>query len=135
MAKRRKKSDSKLLGDKLDKLWSLCVKLRALGRCEKCGRTENLNSHHVFTRHNYSTRWDLSNGFCLCAKCHKFDRFSAHNAPTEFGQWAISQRGQDWHDALALKAHDVTKPNRFKILMVLEAVKKGFQNTKGVIGE
>ena len=56
---------------KLDKLWSLLVKHRAGWRCEYCGSREKvLNSHHIYSRSNRSTRWDLENGVCLCGKHH-----------------------------------------------------------------
>ena len=107
MAKR--KSKRKQMTDRLDKLWSHAVKQRVGFKCEYCGKESYLNSHHVFSRSNFSTRWDLSNGFCLCAGCHTLKNFSAHKAPLEFAEWMIEQRGQEWYDDLKRRAHMVIK--------------------------
>src|SRR6056297_2230505 len=54
---------------KLDRLWSKIIKRD--GKCAYCGNTENLTPHHIFTRSNFSVRWDLDNGVCLYFKCHR----------------------------------------------------------------
>ena len=36
------------LDGKLDDAWSLLVKLEAGNKCEVCGITTTLNSHHIF---------------------------------------------------------------------------------------
>ena len=92
-----------------DDLWSEIVKLRASGRCEMCGKNSYLNSHHIFSRNNYSTRWDISNGVCLCAGCHTLTTNSAHKAPADFVEWIKAKRGLGWYDDLRVKAHDIVK--------------------------
>ena len=62
---------------KCDKLWAIIV--RSIGHCEVCGKTENLNAHHLIGRGNYKYRYDLDNGLCLCVGHHMFNRdISAH---------------------------------------------------------
>ena len=78
--KRKGKSPTRKLAEYMDKLWSEIVKIRAGHKCEYCGSTKNLNSHHVFTRVNASLRWDVDNGVCLCADHHRFNREAVHNA-------------------------------------------------------
>ena len=91
---------------KLDALWSKLVRERD-GMCMYCRGTENLNAHHIFSRSNYSTRWDLENGICLDAKCHTFSsKFSAHKTPTEFTYWLEKLKGREFIDKLRLKAHE-----------------------------
>ena len=51
-----------------DRFFSLII--RARGRCEKCGRTENLQCAHIFSRRYSTTRCDEANAWCLCAGCH-----------------------------------------------------------------
>jgi hypothetical protein len=68
---------------RLDNLWRDVVKLRAGKKCERCGRTEELHSHHIFERTNFPTRWDLDNGICLCALCHSI----AHKYDDVFKLW------------------------------------------------
>lgn len=88
----------------LDELWSKIVKDRAGNKCEYCGKTEYLNSHHIFSRSNHSVRWDVENGVCLCAGHHVLSSFSAHKAPLEFAEWLKETRGEGWYDELRRKA-------------------------------
>ena len=49
--------------------WSKEVKKKNI--CEKCGSKDNLHAHHIFSwQDNVTSRIDLSNGICLCKKCH-----------------------------------------------------------------
>lgn len=66
-AKVRKTPRSKLRR-MADKLWSGIV--RAAGKCRLCGSQERLQAAHGFSRRYLGTRWDLRNGWCLCAGCH-----------------------------------------------------------------
>ena len=91
---------------RLDDLWSLAVKLRAGSRCEMCFRTRALNSHHFFSRRYMGLRWDVENGFCLCADCHIN---TAHHRPSVFVLKAIKQRGEEWHNRLLLKTQQIYK--------------------------
>lgn len=88
----------------VDKLWSILVKLNAGGKCEYCGKYEGLNSHHIFSRSNRATRWDEQNGVCLCVSHHVFGTFSAHKAPIEFAEWLKEKRGEQWYEALRIRA-------------------------------
>ena len=100
------------------------VKERAGYKCEYCGKTEYLNSHHVFSRTNYSVRWDVNNGVCLCAGHHVLGNFSAHKAPLEFADWLKGKRGEEWYGKLLLKAKKVVPS------MDLEQVKKDLVKQK-----
>jgi 5-methylcytosine-specific restriction endonuclease McrA len=105
----RKRKDWKLMPTKgkntsLDNLWRDCIRERAGGACEYCGKTTSLNSHHIFSRSNYNVRWDLSNGICLCVGHHIFGNFSAHKSPLEFCEWLKEVRGNDWYEALRIAA-------------------------------
>jgi hypothetical protein len=84
-----KKSDIK----KLDKIWS--EKIRSKGKCELCGKSDNLNSHHIIGRRNFSLRWSVPNGVCLCSGCHVFNRLSAHQDPLYFHQRLTELRPKD----------------------------------------
>lgn len=93
----------------LDVLWSKLVRHRAGNRCEYCGSTKGLNAHHIFSRANYSTRWDIDNGVSVCVAHHVFGNDSFHKAPIEMLEWIKSVRGQEWYDALRVRASDKTK--------------------------
>lgn len=105
-SKRIKKQSSKgYLIKKLDDKWSLEVKERAGHKCEYCGKTTTLNSHHIFSRSNRAVRHDLDNGVCLCVCHHTFcSNFSAHKTPTEFVEWIKEKRGKEWYQRLRTKA-------------------------------
>jgi len=101
----KKQSSKGYLTKKLDDKWSREVKEKANFKCEICGKTETLNSHHVFSRSNRKVRHDLENGVCLCAKHHLFDiSLSAHKAPIEFLEKMKEIRGEKWYERLRQKA-------------------------------
>ena len=67
------KQNSKLnkeIIDKLDHLWSLKVKERDNFKCQLCGSSYNISSHHIIKRGHFITRWDILNGITLCVNCH-----------------------------------------------------------------
>ncbi len=99
--KKTKKPTIKSLKKKLDILWAGLVKLRAGGKCEICGKTTNLNSHHIVSRHNLIFRWDLRCGCCLCVGHHKFANESAHLDPIWFIGWVKENREKDYEYLLA----------------------------------
>jgi len=90
--------------DKLDKLWGKLVKVG--GVCEHCGvMAKKLDPHHIFSRSNLNTRWDLDNGCCLCSGCHTLSSsFSAHKTPLEFVDWLYKTKGEAFIDNLRKKA-------------------------------
>jgi hypothetical protein len=114
---------------KLDDAWSLLVKLRAGNKCEYCGKTTTLNSHHIFSRSNRSVRWDPINGICLCVAHHTFSsKFSAHKAPVEFTLWLTESKGQDFIDRLRIKANSVSKLHKFEKELLLKELQKEIED-------
>lgn len=98
------KRENKSLPKKADFLWAKVV--RQVWACAYCGKAENLNAHHIFSRHNKSVRWDLENWICLCSWCHVFsDKFSAHKTPTDFTYWLEKQYSREWLETLGRKAN------------------------------
>ena len=97
LGKKKKKITDKVLDD----LWSLRVKERDGFKCVVCGKTSGLNSHHIYSRSNFSTRWDINNGVTLCVSHHVFgNELSAHKTPTEFTEWLIEKYGKPFLDDL-----------------------------------
>lgn len=110
---------------KLDDAWSLLVKLIAGMKCEVCGKTHPLNSHHIFSRSNRSVRWDAKNGVCLCVGCHTFSsKFSAHKTPTEFTIWLYEKKGEEFMDVLRIKANSISKLHKFEKEILLQELRK-----------
>ncbi len=107
-----KKRNKKTLEKKLDNKWAEAIKFRAGFKCEYCGKRENLNSHHIFTRSRKATRWELNNGCCLCVGCHTFSsKFSAHKTPIEFTHWLEKTRGVKWLETLQQMSNEVYRPS------------------------
>jgi len=53
--------------------WSKLVKIRDNYKCQICGSTKNLESHHIIYKKNYPLlSFNINNGITLCRfKCHK----------------------------------------------------------------
>ena len=82
---RRTKSDRSKRIQLLDTLFSEAVRIRDHYTCQYCGNaTKSAQTHHIFTRQNFSTRYDMVNGVTLCFYCH---RYRAHGG-SEFTYWA-----------------------------------------------
>jgi endogenous inhibitor of DNA gyrase (YacG/DUF329 family) len=106
----------------VDVLWAKLVKILAGNKCEYCGITTYLNSHHIFSRTNHSVRWDENNGVCLCAKHHVLGSFSAHKAPLEFAEWLKDKRGDTWYNELRIKAK-ITLTEKIDYMKIHEELK------------
>lgn len=87
----------------LDTLFSEAVRIRDNYVCQYCGNTtKSAQTHHIFTRQNFSTRYDMGNGVTLCFYCH---RYRAHGG-SEFTYWAE----RTWLGMKAFeKLHDRTR--------------------------
>lgn len=111
---------------KLDSAWSKLVKLRAGNKCEYCGtQTGQLHSHHIFSRQNKSTRWDVKNGIALCASHHVLSSsFSAHKTPMEFTEWLKEYKSSDFVDRLRIKSKSVSKIALFEKELFLKELQK-----------
>ena len=115
---------------KLDQAWALLVKLKAGNKCEipRCGKTK-LDSHHIFTRRNKSTRWEVMNGVCLCAWHHTLNsKFSAHATPVTFTEWLYETKGEDYMQLLRIKANQTSKLHPFEKELLLKELQKEIEN-------
>lgn len=101
------KTPEKFKKNMADGLWAALIKARAGFKCEYCGKEQGLNAHHIFSRSNMATRWDVNNGISLCVSHHVFGKFSAHKAPLEFAEWIIENRGQVWYEELKRKSKTI----------------------------
>lgn len=112
LADRKKNPNSKYWREKADEAWA--EEIKKVGHCEHCKSTVNqLSAHHIIARVRLRFRHDLSNGVCLCSRCHAFDpaisphidSFSAEN----FLQWLRDERpGQfAWYEE---NKHDKRQP-------------------------
>lgn len=117
---REKKTNSDSgLNKQLDSLWSEAVHLRDKV-CRICGDKKG-QAHHIFTRKNFSTRWNLENGILLCFNHHKN---MAHEKPLDFFDWLQKQAGQDWIDDLRTKAKKTVKFTKEEKKEMIDGLKK-----------
>ena len=103
-----KKLTGKAINKLLDKYWKLAVRVRYDGKCVYCGKTDYINTHHIFGRINHATRWLLDNGICLCPFHHTLGSFSAHQNP-EFVEWIKQFIGIEKYNELMIKANTIKK--------------------------
>lgn len=93
MASKRKKKTRQR--KKLLKQWS--DEVRACGHCMICGRTDFLQAHHILPKEYYHEfQFVVINGVCLCPKCHKFGKWSAHKNPVWFTEWLRKNRPEQY---------------------------------------
>ena len=118
--KRKKKTSKKKLEDELDEAWSKLVKLKAGKKCEVCGKTKYLNSHHIYSRGKHSVRWNTENGICLCVGHHVGFKFSAHKTPTEFTYWLEDYKGKKFMEELKLLANQTANFHEFEMKIILD---------------
>ena len=109
---------------RLDDIWSQLVKAKAGNKCEVCGKTKSLNSHHIFSRANKATRWDVNNGICLCVGHHIGSKFSAHKTPLPFSDWLQKERGENWYNLLLAKSRIIYKWHKFEKELLLKELQK-----------
>jgi 5-methylcytosine-specific restriction endonuclease McrA len=114
----------KPIDKRLDDAWSLAVKKRADFKCEYCGITHGLNSHHIFSREKKSVRWCLDNGICLCVNHHIGSEFSPHKTPVKFIPWLIRKKGQQFIDLLTAKSNQIGKYCEFEKKEMLKELEK-----------
>jgi hypothetical protein len=123
----KNKLNKKPKQEALDRTWSEAVKRKANNKCEYCGKTTGLNSHHIFSRSNKRVRWDINNGICVCVLHHVFGLFSAHKSPIEFVEWLKEYRGVDWYEELRKKAKftdKFIKPSKEEEQVIREGLMK-----------
>lgn len=65
-----------------DKEMSLLV--RSTGHCQRCGSVNMLQHAHIIPRTNFTLRYSILNGLCLCYGCHIM---FAHKDPLQFVEW------------------------------------------------
>ena len=117
---RKKKTDTQKINKQLDDAWSLLVKLTAGNKCEYCGKTKPLNSHHIYSRSNQKVRWDEINGICLCVGHHIGNVFSAHKTGVEFTHWLEKYKGSEFMETLRIKAGQTQHYSYNEKLLIFE---------------
>lgn len=108
----------KLRHSNVDPLWSKAVKDRDGWKCQLCGKDcgkigGHAHAHHIMRKQSTAMRYNLENGICLCAGCHKF---GVHSPDGEISRAHVdrieAKVGPDrWERIRAMKAN----PPKMKI--------------------
>ena len=117
---KKAKTTRRKLRDKLDKLLGIIVRQRAGYKCERCGKHTPLNTAHIFSRRNLSTRWDKDNILCLDVGCH----FWGHQNPILFVEFVKEKLGDEKYEALKVKANEVKKWTIEELEILVEEFKR-----------
>ncbi len=126
--KEKKQNSISYLTKCADTLWSECVKINYNYACQYCGKTEWLNSHHLFTRSRKATRFDIDNGICLCVLHHTLSHeFSAHQTWNEFFLWLESIKWRQFIDDMSQKSQQIVKVTPEYILACIKEL-EDFKN-------
>jgi 5-methylcytosine-specific restriction endonuclease McrA len=82
------------------KEWSKSV--RAISKCSVCKRTDRLVAHHILPKDRYQDlKFELLNGICLCPKCHKYAKYSAHKNGIWFACWLMANCPEKYNWAVS----------------------------------
>lgn len=74
-----------------DELWSLAVKVKFGWKCAVSNKTENLESHHLIRRGNWTHRYTVMNGISLNSYYHTLGNDIAAHGATD-----VTDRFRDW---------------------------------------
>ena len=120
-----------------DELWSAAVKAEFGYKCAISNKVENLESHHLIRRGNWTHRYTVLNGVCLNSYYHTLgSEIAAHGATdvTErFREWMQKNQFKQW---LWFKDHQNDpswKPDAEELLKLcqrLEGATKNAYNSK-----
>jgi hypothetical protein len=113
------KSKRKRLVAELDKVFSLYIRYRDK-KCVLCGKTDSLQCGHIFSRINYSTRWDKMNCWCQCSGCNLKHEYEAYT----FYNWFIEKFGKKEFDNLHFQAHQIRKFKDYELEEMIKEYKE-----------
>jgi len=126
-----------------DELWSAAVKVRFGWKCAISNKTDNLESHHLIRRGNYTHRWTIRNGICLNSGWHTLgSKISAHGATDvtdRFRDWMLENHKQQWVWFEVHRDNPSVKPKNDELLEIIKrlegAAKNGYQLETTDLGE
>jgi hypothetical protein len=99
---------------KCDALFSLIIRSR--GWCENCGKPDNLQCAHGFSRRYRAVRFLEANAFSLCRGCHVY--FT--HRPLEWDDWLQKELANSYH-LIRVKALHGPNPDLAETLTRLKA--------------
>lgn len=118
--KKRKRSKRKALVTRLDTLVSQIVRAKT-PFCVVCGKTDRLTAGHVFSRKNYSARWNFWNVHTQCLGCnlsHEYD-------PMPYYDWFKKEYGEEAFRELYHKWKQISKLSDIDLQELYDELKDG----------
>lgn len=115
-----------------DELWSDAVKVKFGWKCAISNKTENLESHHLIRRGNWTHRWTVMNGICLNSYYHSLGGFIAAHGATDvtdrFSEWVKKEHPEQW--AWFVQNRDVPsqKPDIDELLNIVHRMEGATKN-------
>jgi hypothetical protein len=92
--------------DKVDTLFSKCIRERDDHTCQWCGRQDGtLQCSHIYGRRHRGTRWHPDNAKTLCFTCHR----KWHESPVDAFKWVEGYLGIGLLDLVREQAYAVRK--------------------------
>lgn len=135
-AKKSSSSGKRKWINKLDKIFSLYIRLRdskAYGfeyfRCPTCGRVlpfEEADCSHFYSRANMATRFDEDN---TCAECRYDNRFNSSHL-IELGEFIKKRIGEQRFALLRVKAHSTKKWSEWELEQLCKYYQKKIEEIK-----
>ena len=114
---------NKKLIKKLDTVFSKYIRARDR-RCVTCGRVDNVQCGHLFTRASMSTRWDEMNAYCQCVVCNSMHEYN----PEPLMTYAIMKHGRESIEELMQKHKKPLKMSDGEIMLLIEKYDKMYKN-------
>ena len=115
------RTDRKKLMDKLDALWSKRVLERDFYRCQLT-KLPGTDPHHIFSRKNLSTRWDVDNGITLSREQH--ERMKTQAGKEDLRKF-LNERSPGLYDRLQELSKVVVHYKNHDLLEIYEGLKRG----------
>ena len=126
-----KKPSRKSLIRKLDQVFSLYIRTRDNNRCVQCGSFDNPTCGHLFSRVNYSTRWDEENAYCQCSG----DNLRHEMEFEPFRRIVEARLGKEGYDALYQRHISIKKFKDYDLMEMIDLYKNKLQELAPGIGE
>jgi len=79
------------------KEWGRMIRARDGNKCQMCGGTNHLNSHHIIPKEIHELSLEPMNGTCLCISHHKFGMHSAHKNGFYFAKWLKENKPEQYN--------------------------------------
>jgi len=119
--------------DKNDTLFSK-LKRAKFPACQKCGKRENLQAAHIFSRGHYNTRFDEDNCIVLCFTCHQwFDTHKIFACVFDEGKRCFEHDEESFH--FLVKKCGYTWEKILQIYRLSQEPFRGYKQKKDIIYE